>query len=189
MNFYIRLIFVIMSISLVLYCISGFNKLSGDDFAESNNAVPLKEDSHPSLSEGESQPSQQEESAVDDYYKVFGPKRIPMNIPKDIVIERINDGLEKLITDRPKMLPDEEVLSIEVAYKRIVGGVIFLGGIFPEWGADHGDYFVFSGQSNVRKELAFKYGYAVKKEDGRIYRWWFSQEDLDELKAVDEDGR
>ncbi len=182
-------IFIGASIALILYCIYAYNKPSGDFSPESRSTEHNNAKSKIYVTESELQISLQEDGPVDDFYHIFGSEKTSIDIPKNIVMERIDDGLSKLMSDKPKMLPDEEVQSIEVAYKRIIRGVIFQGVTFPEWGVDHGDYFVFSGQPNLRKELAFRYGYAVRKENGRIYRWWYSQEELDAVRSADKDGQ
>lgn len=159
------------------------------DLLRSSDARAEMTEPNSSLMEIKLDIKQQNEDTVDNFYKLVGPRKLPMNLPKDVVIERINEGLSKMIAERTKVFPDEEVLSIESAYYRMIRTVIFMGSIYPEWGVDHGDYFVFSGQPDMKKDLHFKYGYTVKKEDGMLYRWWYSQEELDEAIAAEENGR
>jgi len=191
-----KLLLVVIALTLLVFCVLLMTNLP-IDFVESGDIEPIETESGLALPGGElqinqeegEQRNQQEERAVGGFYKILGPRKVPMDIPERIVFERINKGVSEMEMETNVVRLNEEIPTIEAAFKRMIGTMSFNGGIFPEWGVDHGDYFVFSGQPNMRKELAFKYGYAVKKENGRLYRWWFSQEELDEAITADEDGR
>lgn len=109
-------------------------------------------------------------------YQILGHENMPLDLDRKTLMDRIDNGITSMEIVELKVYPDSEVLIMEKAYERLIGSLSFIDGKFPIWGVDRDSYFVFSGRSGTSPDLAFKYGYAIKKENGRIYRWFAPQE-------------
>lgn len=107
----------------------------------------------------------------DAYYEIVNGQN-PLNLNRGVVEERIKDGLLRMNKIGYKILRDGEVATIQNAYQKLIEGAVFMGGNYPLWGIEDEEYFVFSGSNGRENDLAFKSGYAVKKADGSIYRWF-----------------
>lgn len=105
------------------------------------------------------------------YYEIVNGKS-PLSLNQDVIKKRIKEGLLRMNAIGYKILRDGEVTTIKSAYHRLINGAVFMDGNYPLWGIEDEEYFVFSGRNGRENELAFKSGYAVKKSDGSIYRWF-----------------
>lgn len=108
-------------------------------------------------------------------YRILGHENIPLNLRKKTMLGRIENGIKSMNIVEYKVYHDGEILTMEKAYERLIGSLSFLEGKFPIWGVEIDSFFVFSGRTGTDSKLVFKYGYAVKKENGRIYMWFSPQ--------------
>ena len=105
------------------------------------------------------------------FIQSFGESHDPPDLSRKTVFERIS-AAKPSMDIQAQMLPDEKVENITDAYKRLMKGAVFMDGSEPTWGVEDSDYFYFSG-SRLKQAAADAYffGYAIKRDNGRVYRW------------------
>jgi len=108
------------------------------------------------------------------YYRRFGSNAHPIELERGIVIDRIDKGL-KILQRGTIRTSDREILSIDDAYHQLTHNEVFME--LPSWGIEMDQYFVFSGDRDCDVQMAFSYGYAVRKDDGQIFRWWLPKDE------------
>lgn len=104
------------------------------------------------------------------FYENIGPFSVPLEMDEKQVMHRVKAGLKRL---EKGTLPTEDkpMPNLREAYGRLVRDEIFMDNNFPVWGIECEEYFVFSGHRGCDPQLVFQYGFAVRKDDGRIFKW------------------
>ena len=110
------------------------------------------------------------------YYEIVGQSTERLEMDESLAIHRVRRGLGCL--QRGTFVTEAKRMSdLGEAYKHLINNEVFMDSKFPIWGKDSEGYFAFSGYPNCDQKAAFRSGYAVKKNDGRVFKWWLQDDE------------